>query len=254
MRFKNAIVRLPCKRMVEGLSSAGLGIPDHGLAMKQHEKYVEALKECGLDVRVLPADDSFPDSVFVEDTALLTGSVAVITNPGAASRQGEIISMEETIKEHYDGIEHIHSPGTLEAGDVMMAGNHFYIGLTDRTNHEGASQLISILQNYGMNGSIIEISEMLHLKSGVSYLENNIMLAVGPLLHHPDLTSYDKIPVPADEAYAANSVWVNNRVLVPKGYPKTLNNIKSAGYETIVLDMSEFRKLDGGLSCLSLRF
>lgn len=240
--------------MVEGLTAARLGKPDHGLAMKQHGKYVEALQKCCLDVRILPADEAFPDSVFVEDTALLTPEVAIITNPGAASRQGEVNIMENTVKEYYENVEFIRPPGTLEAGDVMMSGDHFYIGLSERTNSEGAKQLIEILQKHGMNASIVEISGMLHLKSGVSYLENNNLLVVDSLRDHAVFQSYDHIPVPEEEAYAANSVWINNKVLVPAGYPRTIENIEHAGYEVITLEMSEFRKLDGGLSCLSLRF
>jgi len=254
MRFTNAIVRLPGKSMVGGLSSAMLGKPDHRMALDQHGKYVEALQKCGVDVRILPADEAFPDSTFVEDTALLTPEIAVITNPGAASRQGEIQSMQHTIEEYYDRIEFIRKPGTLEAGDVMMAGSHFFIGLSERTNLEGATQLIAILEKHGMSGSIVEIFGMLHLKSGVSFLENNRMLADESLSDHTAFQEYDIIAVPDGETYAANSVWINDTVLVPEGFPGTLKNIQSAGYATITLEMSEFRKLDGGLSCLSLRF
>ena len=240
--------------MVNGISSSTPSIPDHGLAIHQHGAYVDALKACGLNVKILAADENFPDSTFVEDTALLTSEVAVITNPGAPSRQGEIHSMHEVIKEYYDHIEMIKYPGTLEAGDVMMAGSHFYIGLSERTNMDGAAQLINILENYGMTGSVVEFSGMLHLKSGMSYLENNTMLAVDIMAQHPDLKKFNIIHVPDNESYAANSLWVNDRVLVPEGYSKTRENIQKASYKTIVLDMSEFRKLDGGLSCLSLRF
>ncbi len=254
MHFTNAIVRTPCENISEGLSSSGLGIPDFYLALLQHEQYVNALQACKLDVTLLPPDIEYPDSTFVEDTALLCKSVAVITNPGAPSRRGEVYGMETSIKRFYNNIEYIRSPGTLEAGDVMMCGDHFFIGLSDRTNIEGAEQLISILEKNGMTAVIVEISGMLHLKSGVSYLENNILLAVDALDKHPAFHHFDIIPVPDNESYAANSLWLNGTVLVPDGYPVTLKNIVSAGYETIVLDMSEFRKLDGGLSCLSLRF
>ncbi len=254
MQFTKAIVCTPCKRIIEGISTAGLGLPDYDLALQQHSKYVKALETCGLEVTVLPPDNDYPDSTFVEDTALLTPAVAVITNPGAPSRSGEVREMEETITRLYDKIEHIRPPGTLEAGDVMMAGSHYFIGLSERTNIEGANQLVHILKNHGMTASIIEISGMLHLKSGVSYLENNALLAVNALGKHPAFSHYDIIPVPDNEAYAANSLWINATVLVPEGFPETLQNIKKAGYNTIVLDMSEFRKLDGGLSCLSLRF
>ena len=125
MRFTNAIVRLPGKSMPEGLGSSELGKPDHALALRQHGKYVEALQKCGLDVRILPADENFPDSTFVEDTALLASGLAVLTNPGAPSRQGETADMHTVIQEYYEHVETIMPPGTLEAGDVMMAGKHF---------------------------------------------------------------------------------------------------------------------------------
>ena len=254
MFFRKAIVRIPCVRMVEGLSTAGLGIPDYHLALHQHDQYVRALKSCGLEVYMLPPDHDFPDSTFVEDTALLTPEVAVITCPGAPSRSGEIESMKGYIKRFYNNIVSIKMPGTLEAGDVMMAGKHFYIGLSERTNKEGAKQLIHILENYGMRGTMVNISGMLHLKSGVSYLENNHLLAAGPLAEHPAFKDYHIISVPDKEAYAANSLWINGTVLVPEGYPLSLQKIRDCGYDTMVMAMSEFQKLDGGLSCLSLRF
>ena len=254
MKFTRAIVRTPCERLSEGLSSAALGRADYDLAMVQHQKYIEALQYCGLDVRVLAPDREYPDSTFVEDTALLIPNAAIITRPGASSRRGETESMHEVLKNYFDNIHQIDAPGTLEAGDVMMTGSHFYIGISDRTNAEGATQLISILEKYGMTGSAVEINGMLHLKSGVSYLENNTLLVVSMLETHFAFSGMDIIPVPLQESYAANSLWVNGHVLVPEGFPVTLRNIISAGYDPIVLNMSEFRKLDGGLSCLSLRF
>lgn len=254
MYFTHAIVRLPCQRITEGLSTAGLGTPDHRLALHQHGIYVEALNRCGLKVQILPAVNAFPDSTFVEDTALLTRAVAVITNPGAGSRKGEIRSMQKVIRLYYDNLEHINPPGTLEAGDVMMCGDHFFIGLSERTNEAGASQLKAILEKYSMTASFVEVPGILHLKSGVSYLGHNNLLAVHPLTDHPAFSGYNIIPVPAHEAYAANALWVNDTVLVAEGYPETLKNIRAAGYETMELAMSEFRKVDGGLSCLSLRF
>ena len=254
MQFTKAIARIPCERMTEGLSSSGLGKPDYSKAIMQHEKYVQALKNCGLEVTVLSPDNDFPDSTFVEDTALLTPTVAVITRPGAPSRKVETRNMHTIISYFYNHIEFIQAPGTLEAGDVMMVDSHFFIGLSVRTNTDGAGQLIQILKKHGMTASVVEITDMLHLKSGVSYLDNGNLLATK---HFHDLTEFRKmniIPVPEQEIYAANSLWINGTVMVPEGYPETLENISKAGYETIILDVSEFRKLDGGLSCLSLRF
>lgn len=252
--FKNAIVRKPCPEIIEGLTSASLGKPDYSKALDQHEKYVDALIGCGLDVKILEVDSSFPDSVFVEDVALCIPECAIITNPGAPSRNGEKLEMKEVLQSFYKHIEAIEAPGTLDAGDVMMVGKHFYIGISQRTNAPGADQLIRILKRYGMTGSAVPFNKMLHLKSGLSYLEQNHLLISGEFISHPAFTNFQKIEVDPHESYAANSLWVNSTVLVPAGFPKTREKIEQAGYRTKVLDVSEFRKLDGGLSCLSLRF
>ena len=136
----------------------------------------------------------------------------------------------------------------------MMAGNHFYIGISQRTNNAGADQMIKILENHGMTGSKVYLEKMLHLKSGASYLENNTMLLSGEFFGNKEFEKYNRILVGEDESYAANSLWVNGKVLVPDGFPATRKKIEEAGYETIIMDVSEFRKLDGGLSCLSLRW
>lgn len=252
--FSKAIVRKPCEEMIHGITSASLGKPDFWLALKQHEAYTDALRSCGLDVTVLEADPSFPDSTFVEDVALCTSRFAVLTNPGAPSRSGEREAMAPHLDSFFSVVEKIAFPGTLDAGDVMMVGEHFYIGISDRTNENGAAQLISILEKHGKTGEKVPLREMLHLKTGVSYLENNHMLVFGEFCRHKAFEAFNKIEVDEAESYAANSLWVNNKVLVPRGFPSTLNKIQEAGYHTLVLDVSEFRKLDGGLSCLSLRF
>ena len=165
--FKHAIVRLPCEALINGLTEAKLGKPDYSKALLQHDDYVSALKECGLNVTVLKALDEFPDSCFVEDVALMTPHCAVLTRPGAPSRRGEVEHIADVVKIFYDRVEHIIAPGQVEAGDIMMVGDHYYIGLSSRTNREGANQLISILEKYGMSGSMVEMAEMLHLKTGL---------------------------------------------------------------------------------------
>jgi dimethylargininase len=252
--YKNAIVRTPCPEMVQGITTASLGKPDYRLALGQHAKYIEALKSLGLEVRVLGPDSRFPDSTFIEDVALCTPGVAVITSPGAASRKGEEAELGNVLGSFYDHLEFITAPGTLEAGDVMMAGSHFYIGISDRTNHAGAEQLLSILKKHGMSGEKVELSGLLHLKTGISFLEDQMILVGKELSYHPAFGTFRKIMVPVGEAYAANSVWVNGTVLVPAGFPETKANIEQAGFNTLEVDVSEFQKLDGGLSCLSLRF
>jgi dimethylargininase len=254
MRFKNAIVRTPCFNMIHGLTEAGLGKPDYDLALIQHAQYIAALKQCGLDVLVMEADEMYPDSTFVEDTALLTPACAIITRPGAQSRRGETASIANVLKNYYRTIETIQPPGTVDAGDIMMVGNHFYIGLSGRTDPSGAQQLIRLLQRHHLTASTVTVPQALHLKAGAAYLENNHVVLTEEFGNLPEFSRYTQIRVKPEEGYAANCVWINGTVLVASGFPETLNAIKAAGYKTISLDMSEFQKLDGGLSCLSLWF
>ena len=255
--FKNVIVRKPGKSICDGITSAPeLGKPDYEKALKQHENYIEALKKCGVNVTVLESLEDFPDSCFVEDTAVLTKKCAIVSNPGAESRNKEPEFMVETIKKFYseDKIEYIKAPGTLEGGDVMMVGDHFYVGKSARTNEDGIKQFIEILNKYGLTGSEIPLEKVLHLKTGVNYIENNNMLVSGEFINKKDFEIYNKIIVPEDESYGANCIWVNETVIIPKGYPKIEKAIKDIGYKVLVTDTSEFKKIDGGLSCLSLRF
>lgn len=252
--FKNAIVRRPAKSMINGITEANLGVPDYALACQQHDDYIKALQECGLEVLVLDANEDYPDSCFVEDPALFTRDCVVLTNPGAESRRGEVTIIEAAVRQFRDNVEHIETPGFLEGGDVMMIGDHFYVGLSDRTNPQGVEQLSTALNKYGFTCSSIELTEVLHLKTGVVYLENNILVASGEFLSKPEFQNYKIIEVPAEEAYAANCIWINDTVLVPASFPIMSQQIKDCGYQVREVAMSEFEKLDGGLSCLSLRF
>jgi dimethylargininase len=240
--------------MVQGLTSASLGKPDYSKALEQHDAYIHALQLCGLTVSVLDAEEDYPDSTFIEDAALLTHRCAIITRPGAESRRGEIASIEPVISQFYKTIAHIREPGTVEAGDVMMVGDHFYIGISQRTNMSGAEQLISLLEEYGLTGSTVKLSHILHLKTGVAFLEENTLAATGELFSFPVFRHFRLLAIPEEESYACNCVWINGYVLLADGFPQTRKIIERAGYQTIIVDVSEFRKLDGGLSCLSLRF
>lgn len=256
-KFNNVIVRRPCKAVCDGITSAPeLGQPIYEKALEQHDKYIEALKKCGVEVTVLEADERYPDSCFVEDPALITRKCAIITNPGAASRNGEKNEIIGAVKKFFpeDKIEYIKDPGTLEGGDVMMVGDTFYVGLSARTNAEGIRQLTEILNKYGLECVQVPLEKVLHLKTGVNYIENNNMLVSGEFIEKPEFQKYNKIVIPEEEAYAANCIWVNDTVIVPEGYPAVLKAVQDAGYKTLVVDTSEFRKIDGGLSCLSLRF
>lgn len=255
--FQHVIVKIPCKAMINGITDhPELGTPDYEKALAQHAAYVETLKQCGVDVTVLPADEAYPDSCFVEDPAIVTKYCAVITNPGAPSRKGETAAIEPMLEQFYpkDKIFHITDPGTLEGGDVMMCGDTFYVGQSARTNAEGIRQLGEILSPFGCKVVAVPLTEVLHLKTGVVYLENNNMLTAGEFCTKPAFESYHKVEIPVEEAYAANCIWVNGKVIVPTGYPTVQAAVEALEYPVLVCDTSEFRKIDGGLSCLSLRF
>jgi dimethylargininase len=162
--------------------------------------------------------------------------------------------IEFVLKQRFNNIEAIETPGTIDGGDIMMVGEHYYIGLSERTNLEGAKQIIQILKKYRMSGSTISLKKVLHLKTGLSYLEENNLVVCGEFIKDSSLGGYNPIEIPENESYAANCIWVNESVIIPLGYPTTKQRIKNAGYPVIETDVTEFQKLDGGLSCLSLRY
>jgi dimethylargininase len=254
MSYTKAIVRTPGHSIVKGITTSNSGKPDYQKALQQHEKYIAALKNCGLEVTIMAAEEGLPDSTFVEDCAVLTERCAIITNLGIGSRKGEEVSVEAVLEDSYVNVAHIKEPGTLEGGDVLRVGDHFYIGITTRTNTVGANQLINLLKNLGYTGSAISVAHALHLKTGLAYLGGSNMVLAGEFIGNPAFSDFNPIILDEDESYAANCIRVNDYVLVPAGYRKSKDAIKKAGYNVIEIDVSEFRKIDGGISCLSLRY
>lgn len=253
--FTNIIARRPGKSLIDGITGyADYGKPDYDLALHQHDKYLEALEKCGVAMEVLEADEEYPDSCFVEDVAVMTGKFALITNPGAPSRNGEKDRIAGTIEKYRKNLEFITAPGTLEGGDVMMVGDHFYIGLSKRTNEEGARQFVAFLEKYGYSGSTVPVQGILHLKTGMSYQENNNLLITEQYYNNPEFRTFNRILVDPKDHYSSNCIWLNGHVIVPEGFEKTGDRLARLGYEIHLVGMSEFMKLDGGLSCLSLRF
>jgi len=186
-----------------------------------------------------------------------TASVALLTRPGASSRTGEVAGVADALAQFFPQLASIHAPGKLDGGDVCEAGEHFFIGISARTNRAGAEQLAAWLAACGYTASFIDISgipNLLHLKSGLTYLGDHRLVVIDSLADQADFTGYKLVRVNAREQYAANCVRVNDRVLVAAGYPIFAQTLRGLGYETIALRMTEFEKMDGGLSCLSLRF
>ncbi len=292
--FTRAIVRPPAQNFFEGLTTSGLGAPDYQRALAQHQAYCAALEQCGLALTRLEADSDYPDSTFVEDAAVVATpltpsltvgllprvhrgssgireSCTVLTRPGAPSRAGEVASIRRVLVDLFPAVSEIQSPGTLDGGDVCEAGNHFFIGISERTNGVGAQQLAELLARHGYTTSFVNIrgagvlpvthaqdaratSQILHLKSGLAYLGDNRLVVTDALANRAEFSGYDLIRVKSDEEYAANCVKVNDQVLVAAGYPRLEGKLRELGYQTIALQMAEFQKMDGGLSCLSLRF
>jgi dimethylargininase len=277
--FTRAIVRPPAANFSEGLTTAELGMPDYEVALRQHEAYCAALEQCGLELIRLEPDSNYADSTFVEDTAVLIQTRSqthpltqvVLTRPGAASRRGEVPSIKTALEKirSISAIHTIEGPGTLDGGDVCEAGNHFFIGVSERTNEAGAQQLTDLLSHHGFTSSFVDIrfndamrsepgavatGSPLHLKSGLAHLSDNRLLVTEALADRKEFSGYQLIHVEAGEEYAANCVQVNSHVLIAAGFPSLEKTIRQHGYQTIVLVMSEFQKMDGGLSCLSLRF
>jgi dimethylargininase len=257
MRFTRAIVRPPAATFAAGLTTSGLGPPDLALALEQHEAYCRTLERLGLSLTRLPPDAAFPDSTFVEDAAIVTARGAMLTRPGAPSRAGEVAALGAALGRWFPELEAITAPGTVDGGDVCEAGPHFFIRLSARTNGEGAAQLAAWLEQHGFGSSLIDIRRMpglLHLKTGLSWLGGRRLLATDEVAGHEALGGWEVVRVPAGEEYAANCVRVNDAVLIAQGYPATAALLGGLGYEVVALEMSEYRKMDGGLSCLSVRW
>ena len=261
--FSKAITRLPGSNYQDGLTTVDLGIPDVQKTFLEHNNYLAALKACGLTLIELPADLRFPDGTFVEDTAILvpassqSGPGAILTRPGAVSRSGEVLEMGQVLKTYFPDLAEITSPGTLDGGDICEAGYHFFIGISLRTNESGAAQLAAWLAARGFTSSFVDIRQtpgILHLKSGIAYLGDNRLVLIDSLASHSAFAGFERIPVAVGEEYAANCIRVNDSILIAAGFPRFEAALRQLGYPLIVLEMSEFQKMDGGLSCLSLRF
>lgn len=253
MRFERAILRLPGPDFAQGLTTANLGAPDYARLQEQHSAYRQALEDLGLECTTLDLLPGSPDAYFVEDAAIVTENLAVITRPGAKSRRSETAAIEVALT-GLKPLAHIREPGTVDGGDILFADGHCYIGLSERTNKAGAEQLASHLALVGIRCTLVRVPTGLHLKSSVNYLGSGRMLMTHEFAMEPAFAPFERIFLDANDNYAANTLWVNGTLLVPEGYPKVRARLEKFGYPVIAMDMSETAKMDGGLSCLSLRF
>jgi dimethylargininase len=224
------------------------------LARQQHEGYCDALRGLGVDVVEVPPDDRYPDCCFVEDPVLVVDEYAVVASMGIASRRGEGKALREALSRCGKQVVEIKGPGTLEGGDVIRLGDRILVGLTGRTNRQGVEELEGILGGTRYEIVPLEVRDALHLKSVCAYLGDRHVVVVPGYFDESALADYDRIEVAARDTYAANCIALNGAVVVAEGFPEVRKRIVEAGFETIEVPMSEFRKCDGGLSCLSVRF
>jgi len=251
--FSTAITRKPGQNFDQGITTANLGRPSYPQMLAQHTAYVEALKDAGLELIELPALPDYPDAYFVEDVAVITPDVAVISNPGAQARNGEQDHIEPVLA-RYREIARIEPPGRLDGGDVLMVGKHFFVGISERTNPLGAAQLGEILERYGNTWVSVPVGAGLHLKSSVNWVGGKVVLVSASLASAPEFETYTQIVVDSAEEYTCNTLWVNGTLLTPKGFPKTRERLETLGLPVIELETSEVQKMGGGLTCMSLRF
>jgi len=254
-RFTNAITRRPSDSVAMGLRAEDTGDPSGARFRAEHELYVKALQEAGLTVDVLPPLEAYPDSCFVEDPAFCLPEGAIVLRPGAISREGESREIRPALEKRFSQVVDLPGTGHVDGGDVLMLDDVILIGLSDRTDREGAEAFAKVLGGWGYDAEVCETPEgVLHFKTACSTLGDGVILATKVMADSGFFGNRKVIVVPEGEDYAANVVRVNDLLLVPEGYPKTLAALKEAGYCTIVLPTHEARKVDGGLSCLSLRF
>jgi dimethylargininase len=221
------------------------------LAKAQHRFYCEALQSLGLRLLWAERDDSLPDSCFVEDTAFIVNETAVICNMSVESRAPEVVGVAEVLKE-LKRTTYITKPGTIDGGDVLRIEDKVFVGLTARTNREAIDQISRMFENRNLEVIPVKVRNVLHLKSACTYLANNYVVLSKGNFDTRILSGLDRIVVPKGEEYAADCLAVNGTVLMAQGYPRTKKLVENEGFSVVELDMSEFRKGDGALTCLSI--
>ncbi len=254
-RFTHFLSRTPARSVVDGLRDGNGDDPNPEKFEAQHAAYVEALLASGGSVKLLPALEEFPDSVFIEDPAIVSGSTAIVLRPGAESRFGEASALRPTLVETFDTVIDLPGDGFVDGGDVLLSDDEAFIGLSARTDQAGFDALAGILSDLGYRARRVETPpEILHFKTDCGLLDSETIFSSRALAATGCFEGYRVIEAPDGEEAAANLIRVNDVVLLSAGHPKTEDLLTSQGYSVKTLDTSEAAKVDGGLSCMSLRF
>jgi dimethylargininase len=253
--FTRAITRLPARSIVDGLRTEDIGDPDYEQMLRDHAHYIATLRQAGAEVTELDSLEAFPDSVFVEDVALCLPEVAILMRPGAASRAGEVAQMAPVLRDLYEQVLEIEAPGHIEGGDILTTSREILVGRSERTDSAGIAQLAGLVKPWGHRlREVLTPPGVLHFKTDCSLLDADTILATPRLASTGCFEGYRVIHTGDGEEAAANSIRYNELLLMPAGFPLTRERLLEAGFEVHEINNSECAKLDGGMSCLSLRF
>ena len=254
-QFRHAITRKPAASITKGLRAIDTGTPDLARMQAAHDAYVATLCEAGADVVELPPLPAYPDSVFVEDTALCLPQGAILMRSGASSRAGEVAELAPVLRNHFKEVREIQGPGTIEGGDILVTPKEILVGLSERTNQAGVDELAETVRDWGYKVRAISVpAGVLHFKTDCSLLDGETILSTPRLAASGCFDDYRVIYTADGEEAAANTIRFNQFVIMAAGFPNTAKRLRDTGYEVREIDNSECAKLDGGMSCLSLRF
>ena len=252
--FNSAIVRSPGKSVVNGLRAASGPAPVFETVVAEHQAYIAALRAAGVQVTVLDALEQFPDSIFVEDPALVFSQAAVLLRPGAPSRVAEAYELSATLTARFPEVLQL-GVGYADGGDILVTPGRVLIGLSARTNEAGAISLQDLLKSIGLTSTVASVPPgTLHLKTDCSLLDEETVLATPELAKSGLLDGFRILVVPKEERSATNALRVNDVVFIRAGCPRTLDMLSKHGLKVLPLPASEIAKVDAGLSCMSLRW
>lgn len=254
-RFSHAITRLPGNSITDGLREVDTGAPDLARFRAHHDAYIAALKSTGATVVELPALEAYPDSVFIEDAALCLAEGAIVLRPGAPSRLGEAAAIAPTLRALYTSVLTIDGPGYVDGGDILTTEREILIGQSARTDSAGIAELADLVAPWGYRVREVETPPgVLHFKTDCALLDETTILATERLAASGCFGGYTVLHTAPGEEAAANCIRFNDRVIAPAGFPQTAERLRAAGYAVTEIPNTEAAKLDGGMSCLSLRF
>lgn len=254
-RFNAALVREPSASVVQGLRAIDHGDPSADGVAAEHAAYLDALEAAGLAVTVLPPLEAFPDSVFVEDPALVFSGGAILLRPGHPTRRGETALLAPALRKRFETVLELPGKGYADGGDVLVTPDHVLIGLSARTNAAGAGALGACLTKLGHASKTVTTPPgVLHFKTDCSLIEENCILTTARLAACGVFDDFETLIIPDGEEAAANALRLNDVVLVGAQFPRTIDLLDQAGYQVVALETTQIGRIDAGLSCMSLRW